>query len=93
MKLRKVILWLPAGILVIASIIVTLLLVTNNTKRIQNLEDSKAQPIITFTFTQDVGKNQVQSFRIICKQEPSQSEVYLCSTIPGVPRPSPTPTP
>lgn len=87
-RTRKIILWLPAAILVAASIVVTLILVTNNTDRIAKLEKAQDTSTITFTFNQGA-----QRFRIICKEDAGSADLYICATIRLSNGPTPTPTP
>lgn len=86
MTVKKVILWLPVVILVLAVIAVTLLLVTSNTNRIAKLEQAKDPNVITFTFNQNS-----ERFRIVCNQT-DNSDIYVCTTIRLNPTPTPTPT-
>lgn len=83
-RTKKVILWLPAVILVAASIAVTLILVTDNTDRIAKLEAQRNSTTITFVFNQGV-----QRFRIICKED-ATPDLYVCATI-RLPNAAPTP--
>lgn len=88
LKTRKLILWVPGLVLVAAVVAVTLLILTNNTARINRLEQAQDSPTITFTFNQGV-----QRFRIICKEDATSEDLYICATIPlpNTPRPSPSP--
>lgn len=88
-RTKKVILWLPAAILVAAAIVVMLILVTNNTQRIKDLENSQQSQTITFIFAQGV-----QRFRVVCTSNDVSPDIYVCATIrlPNAPRPSPSPT-
>jgi hypothetical protein len=87
-EIRKVILWLPATIMAIAAVVVLLILTTNNNQRIHKLEDSNNQSTITFTFNQGAAR-----FRILCKEDPNNPTVYICTTIRIGPSPRPSSTP
>lgn len=87
-SLKSFLLWSPALILAIASLVVVLLLTTNNSKRISDLEQANSPAVITFTFNQ-----QGANFRIVCREDHTNNNVYVCTTIRvGGPRPTPSPS-
>jgi len=85
---KRVILWLPALILAVTALVVAILLIANNSKRLSKLEEGANQQTITFTFNQGAAR-----FRIVCKEDPDNPTVYICSTIQvGGPRVTPSPS-
>lgn len=77
-------LWVPTIALVVTAIFVILYLVTNNSQRLSDLENSQNQQVITFTFNQGAAR-----FRIVCREDNPTSNIYVCATT----RIGPTPTP
>lgn len=91
MKTKRVLLWIPTAALVVTAFVVVIFLSTSNSQRISDLEKSQDTQVITFTFNQGINR-----FRIICNEDKTNPDVYVCTTIrlpnasPTTPLPTPT---